>query len=351
MVGDHGAMLSGGQKSRIALARAIYQDFDIYLIDEPFASVDIYVAQEIYQKCLLDLLLKNHKTVVLVTNHLDFLKNCDSIFYLENGRLSRRLTPSDLANNELYAKLAHKLEVEREEKEDFEVAEEINLDEILEERKQGVVDINVYLAYFRSIGYVLFTTILVLIGLMQFSKSFSDFWLSHWVSNKSPASSSMYLYTFIAIGVANSFITLLRAFTFAYGGIKAAVNVHDQLLSSVLHSTLQFFESTPFGVIINRFSSDVFNVDDALPFTLNIFLAQLSGLIASLIVSAYGLPWIAIIIVPLLIPYYIIQVSELCLKSYRFGRLIVFDFRNTFARFPENLNAWQLFLCRRYTHW
>ena len=93
--------------------------------------------------------------------------------------------------------------------------------------------------------------------------------------------------------------------------MKAAIVLHDRLLTSVLKTSLLFFDLTAFGIIINRFSSDVFNVDDALPFTLNIFLAQISGLVASLVVTIYGMPWIAFLVFPLVIPYYFIQVCSI----------------------------------------
>lgn len=125
-----------------------------------------------------------------------------------------------------------------------------------------------------------------------------------------------YLTIFICIAIVNSIVTLIRAFIFAYGGVKAAIVLHDRLLNSVMQTALLFFDLTAFGIIINRFSSDVFNVDDALPFTLNIFLAQLSGLMASLIVTVYGMPWIFILVVPLIIPYYLIQVRTVIRFSY-----------------------------------
>lgn len=75
LVGEKGVTLSGGQKARVSLARAIYTDSDIYLLDDPLSAVDSKVAQELYQKCIRPLL--GTKTVVLVTHQTHYLSNCD----------------------------------------------------------------------------------------------------------------------------------------------------------------------------------------------------------------------------------------------------------------------------------
>ena len=74
---------------------------------------------------------------------------------------------------------------------------------------------------------------------------------------------------------------------------------------------VSFFDVTPVGRILNRFSSDVFSVDDTLPFILNIFLAQSFSLLGVVVVCCYGLPYIILLIIPLTVIYYFIQVTYL----------------------------------------
>ena len=76
-----------------------------------------------------------------------------------------------------------------------------------------------------------------------------------------------------------------------------------------LQAPVSFFDVTPIGRIVNRFSSDVFSIDDALPFIMNIFLAQIYGIFGTIVITCYGLPWFAILLVPIGILYYKIQVS------------------------------------------
>jgi len=76
-----------------------------------------------------------------------------------------------------------------------------------------------------------------------------------------------------------------------------------------LQAPVGFFDMTPVGRILNRFSSDVFSVDDTLPFILNIFLAQAFSLLGVIAICCYGLPYIMLLIAPLTVVYYFVQVS------------------------------------------
>ena len=113
---------------------------------------------------------------------------------------------------------------------------------------------------------------------------------------------------YIGLAVVNSLFTLIRAFTFAYGGIAAAKKLHQSLLRSLLNCSISFFDITPSGRILNRFSSDTWSVDDSLPFIMNILLANTFSLLGTLVLSCYGLPEFLVILVPLVIFYYFIQV-------------------------------------------
>ena len=81
MVGDRGVSLSGGQRARINLARAIYKQADIYLLDDPLSAVDTRVARHLYGKCITEYL--HGKTRILVTHQLQFLKRADHIIVLD----------------------------------------------------------------------------------------------------------------------------------------------------------------------------------------------------------------------------------------------------------------------------
>ena len=81
-IGERGINLSGGQKARVSLARAVYSDRDVYLLDDPLSAVDTHVAEHIFDQCITGKLAK--KTVVLVTHAVQFLPRCDKVIVLVN---------------------------------------------------------------------------------------------------------------------------------------------------------------------------------------------------------------------------------------------------------------------------
>ena len=145
----------------------------------------------------------------------------------------------------------------------------------------------------------------------------TDVWLAEWVSAEKADNRTtdgggdvvvdFYLPVYGGIAGANSLFSLARAFLFAYGGICAARNVHEKLIGVVMAARTSFFDATPVGRILNRFSSDLYTVDDSLPFILNIFLARLFAVFGVLVICVYSVPWIVLLLVPLGFVYYDVQ--------------------------------------------
>ncbi|NXA51711.1 MRP7 protein, partial [Nothocercus julius] len=362
-VGENGVTLSGGQKARIALARAVYQEKELYLLDDPLAAVDANVADHLMQKCVMGVL--KHKTRILCTHRTEFLEQADALLLIDNGRVVRTGTPSEiLPLVEAFPKFK---DVDKRQKDKGQYpsslrgqedaikteAEELTPNDPLlhqeEEKKEGAVAFKVYKAYWLAVGSCLALSILFSLLLMQASRNISDWWLSHWISSMPqtaktsvtlcsaplpspqlllffaglvfpiqpldtaavPSNGSLdvtfYLTVYGSIAGANSLFTALRAFLFAFGTIRAATVVHSRLFQQVIKATVTFFDTTPVGRILNRFSSDLYCVDDSLPFILNIFLANMYGLLGMLVMITYGLPWIALVLLPLAALYFSIQ--------------------------------------------
>ncbi|XP_028401691.1 multidrug resistance-associated protein 4-like [Dendronephthya gigantea] len=83
LVGERGVSLSGGQRARVNLARAIYMDADVYLMDDPLSAVDAHVSRHIFSKCIRGIL--KSKVCILVTHQLQFLNEADRILCLQKG--------------------------------------------------------------------------------------------------------------------------------------------------------------------------------------------------------------------------------------------------------------------------
>lgn len=329
-VGENGVNLSGGQKARIALARAVYQDKDIYLLDDPIAAVDVHVANHIFKHCIMGLL--KDKTRLLSTHHKKYLKEADFVIVLDDGMVESSGRPNEV----LSAADLNVIINDTESVSERETMEDISLDSISlkddkgklieeENREKGVLSYTVYKSYWLATGSILAISILLFLFLMQASRNISDWFLAYWVSHSKRSDNStvyyhyslhnlstsldvkQYLIIYASIGAANSVLTFFRAFLFAYGGIVAANRLHKKLLKSILNAPLSYFDVTPIGRIINRFSSDTFSVDDALPFIMNIFFAQAFGVLGTIVITCYGIPWVALVLVPLGGIYYVTQ--------------------------------------------
>ncbi|NXE59272.1 MRP7 protein, partial [Calcarius ornatus] len=394
-VGENGVTLSGGQKARIALARAVYQEKELYLLDDPLAAVDADVAKHIMQKCIFGVL--KHKTRVLCTHRTEFLEKADALLLMDNGRIVKTGTPADiLPLVEAFPKfkdtnkgdkdkglflMSLRGQEEAIKTEAEEPTQNHNLIHKEEEKKEGAVAFHVYKAYWMAMGSCLAISILFSLFLMQASRNISDWWLSYWISrisqtantsvmacsaslpspelllfstaglvsplqdlDKTPAPPNgsvdvnFYLVVYGSIAGANSLFTIIRAFLFAYGALRAGSVIHDRLLQRVLKATVTFFDSTPTGRILNRFSSDLYCVDDNLPFILNIFLANIYGLLGMLVIMTYGLPWIGLVLLPLAVVYFFIQ------RYYRFTsrelkRLHSITLSPIYTHFSETLSG------------
>ncbi|XP_072498338.1 ATP-binding cassette sub-family C member 10 isoform X1 [Notamacropus eugenii] len=363
-VGEKGVTLSGGQRARIALARAVYQENKLYLLDDPLAAVDADVANHLLHKCILGIL--GHTTRLLCTHRTEYLEQADVVLLLEGGRIIQSGPPSeilplvqaapdtqseDVQKTESAASEAWQPETESEEPKEMGP----NLSRLLQDeaKKEGAVALQVYQAYWKAVGGGLSLAILLFLLLMQGTRNAADWWLSHWISqlkiaengsqellhinNQAPSllspqlllfspgglfasvspwlratpNSSLdvqfYLTVYGAIASANSICTLLRAILFATGILQAAATLHQRLLYRVLRAPVTFFDSTPTGRILNRFSSDVACADDSLPFVLNILLANAVGLLGLLAVLGLGLPWLLLLLPPLGSLYYSVQ--------------------------------------------
>ena len=207
-------------------------------------------------------------------------------------------------------------------------------DEDDEVQETGVVKFGMYKFYANAVGRFLCPLIFISLVLMEGSKNSTDIWLAKWVSNETNSRNrsfhydtnddnsstgkgnhsneevKYYLSVYAGIAGANSIFAIIRSFLFAYGGICAAKIVHQKLLKSIVKGKFVFFDTTPTGRILNRVSSDLKTVDDDLPFILNIFLAQLFGVVCPVIVCAYAVPWICLVLLPVVFILYDYQVQS-----------------------------------------
>jgi ATP-binding cassette subfamily C (CFTR/MRP) protein 10 len=336
-VGDRGATLSGGQRARLALARALYrEDAGVVLLDDVLASVDASVAAWLVEHALRGPLLQG-KTVLAVTHLPVVLEAADAVVTLDGGRVAsvverpgggwrppgrapgaggRREAADDPRE---YSVLPPPSAAE----DDVEMGRPAAAQAAQEERETGHVRWAVYRQYMRFQGAWVPIT-LASLALMQASRNASDLWLSYWVAHTTappPHSDGLpaaplgrataaldpdvkfYLGVLLLLAAVNSAFTLARAFAFAQGGLVAARRLHRRLLLATLALPASFFDATPSGRVLNRFSSDTATADDSLPFIANIFLAHAFCLAGVAAVLLYTQPLLAAALLPAALAY------------------------------------------------
>ncbi|XP_046412545.1 ATP-binding cassette sub-family C member 4 isoform X1 [Neodiprion fabricii] len=200
IVGEKGASLSGGQRARVNLARAVYRNADIYLLDDPLSAVDTHVGKQLFDECINGYL--KQKTRILVTHQIQYLKNADMIIVLDNGKVASQGSFEELQkNNTTFANLLNEDESEEKVKAvvhppaERMVSEISNLNEdedIEDEPKEtdelmakGGVSSMLYWQYFRAGGstFMILMVIFTLI-LGQLASSGTDYWLSYWTKQE-----------------------------------------------------------------------------------------------------------------------------------------------------------------------
>ncbi|KAH6942211.1 hypothetical protein HPB50_001780 [Hyalomma asiaticum] len=323
-VGEEGQTLSGGQKRRVALARALYQDCDVYLLDDPLSALDAHVAQQVFESCIVGAM--RGKARLLCTHQVGFLAQADHVVVLRDGRVIAEGPPSTVLKSSVIEALPELMASEEPSlsktsssssaaKSSCEAGSPISKESARmlvesEEREFGAVRLNTVRSYWDAVGTWLAATVLLSLVLMQdhsLALHYSDEGIHNLPEDANSDVMNVFLPIYGGLAVANGLLTLARAFSFAYGGIVAAVKVHDLLLDKVLKAPLSFLEATPVGRVLNRFSTDVWSIDDTLPFMLNIVLAQSVALAGTLVVTSYGLPWVLLLLIPLAFAYNSLQ--------------------------------------------
>ena len=99
LIGEKGLTLSGGQKTRLTLARALYADADIYLLDDPFSALDAKVGRRVFEFLMSTVV--GRKTIILVTHQMQFVEKCDEVLMLEEGRIARVVSPANMQLDQL----------------------------------------------------------------------------------------------------------------------------------------------------------------------------------------------------------------------------------------------------------
>ncbi|KAL9430732.1 hypothetical protein AB3S75_026014 [Citrus x aurantiifolia] len=332
-IGERGINLSGGQKQRIQLARAVYQDCDIYLLDDVFSAVDAHTGSDIFKECVRGAL--KGKTIILVTHQVDFLHNVDLILVMREGMIVQSGRYNALLNSGMdFGALvaAHETSMElvevgktvpsgnspktpkspqitsnlQEANGENKSVEQSNSDKgnskliKEEERETGKVGLHVYKIYCtEAYGWWGVVAVLLLSVAWQGSQMAGDYWLSYETSEDHSMSfkPSLFIGVYASTAVLSMVILVVRAYFVTHVGLKTAQIFFSQILRSILHAPMSFFDTTPSGRILSRASTDQTNIDLFLPFFVGITVSMYITLLGIFIITCqYAWPTIFLVI-------------------------------------------------------
>uniref|UniRef100_A0A673IGF2 ATP-binding cassette, sub-family C (CFTR/MRP), member 3 n=1 Tax=Sinocyclocheilus rhinocerous TaxID=307959 RepID=A0A673IGF2_9TELE len=180
-----------------------------------------------------------------------------------------------------------------------------------ETAETGRVKFKVYWDYAKAVGPFLSLFICFLYGCQSAASIGANFWLSEWTNdaqhNRTQDQVSMRVGVYAALGISQGVLVMFSSFTLALGKIQAARKLHQTLLDNKFHTPQSFFDTTPIGRIINRFSKDIYVIDEVLPSTILMFLGTFFASLSTMIVIICSTPIFALVIGPLALIYFFVQ--------------------------------------------
>ncbi|KAL5238885.1 hypothetical protein ACI65C_006295 [Semiaphis heraclei] len=361
-IGEKGINLSGGQKQRVSLARAVYNESNIYFLDDPLSAVDSHVGKHIFEHVIGPTGLLRKKTRILVTHSITYLREVNLIVVMKDGQISESGTYKELLNKK--GDFADFLILYMQKQNEDKVDEIVEIDKLLEDAPAGLkekyvhqrsksnsnssmqrqisidtektipisiidqqaklievektetgsVKWEVYVHYLKSIGPLLCISTVVLSIVFQGFSISSNIWLSVWSNDDTShvhgteniSKRNLYLTVYGLLGLGQGLFEFLADLCLCLGAWMASVLLHNYMAANVFRNPMKFFDATPTGRILSRFSGDV-DVVDTLPQILSDTVYCFMDVVGTLVVISYSTPVFIAVIIPIGILYYFIQ--------------------------------------------
>ncbi|KAL9092720.1 MAG: hypothetical protein Q9159_000618 [Coniocarpon cinnabarinum] len=412
-VGERGISLSGGQKARLTLARAVYARADVYILDDVLSAVDGHVGRHLIEKVLGPKGLLNGKARILATNSIPVLSEANQIAMVSDGRivesgtydqvvarsdggiaeLVRTANSDDGPSRKNSPKIANDSDDTQDELQEELIEEQDDLqDEEIEEAQEGLTQLapirpqingvarktsqvtlrrastvsfhvqhgkttdddetavrskqteegleqgkvkwSVYSEYAKQSNLTAVCVYLLTLLLAQTAQIGGSVWLKQWaeVNQEYGANPEVAKYIGIYFAFGNDltrFSPVLR---------QASRKLHQMMATALFRSPMSFFETTPSGRILNRFSNDIYKIDEVLARTFNMLFVNAARALFTLLVISASTPIFVALIIPLSFLYLYIQRYYLR-TSRELKRLDSVSRSPIYAHFQESLSG------------
>eukprot|EP01083_Nonionella_stella_P258750 884040_1 len=334
IIGERGINLSGGQKTRVNLARCIYDKPSLLLVDDCFSSVDPVVANHIFVNLFHNETgLMKHTLRLLVSHQIHILSQTDQIVIMQNQKIAHIDQYTNLQQN-AYINFMDLTSVNDDSFSPFEKHHQSKLinhnynDYVIEmkennseslhllAKKQSVIDhedsvtgavpFSCYLALLfpntkkyskQVIQFVAFVIIMLIPSICVTS---ANFWLGIWASAPmEQQSNTKYMVIYLVLIAVTVLSECIRIYTIYMTLFAGALVLHSNMFHAVLYSGVHFYEANPVGRILNRFSQDQYNIDEKLPNSFAMSIVIAAGLITGVFVLFFVTPMLYIAIIPL----------------------------------------------------
>ncbi|XP_060579428.1 ATP-binding cassette sub-family C member 3-like [Ruditapes philippinarum] len=370
-IGEKGINISGGQKQRVSLARSVYNNADVYFLDDPLSAVDSHVGKHLFQKVIGNDGLLKHKTRILVTHGVHWLPMVDRIVVLNNGVISEIGSYVELISHDGdFARFLHQYFQQDDDDDDPEIQEiketiRSHIDEaksdggitseddgltasgrthrrstrisaftssrsmskqpetfnpddlsrltVDETSEEGAIKGAVLLAYIKAMGVCTVVVVFISMSIFQGLNIFSNFWLTYWTEDPLLKNVSLYqtqeyedkyiyyLLMYMGMGIIQGIAVFLSFYMALTRMVRASGILHNSMLKSILRSPMSFFDTTPIGRMMNRFSSDVDIMDNKLPESFRLWSVMVFSTLAVVIVVGITTPIFIAAIIPVAI--------------------------------------------------
>lgn len=355
-IGENGQTVSGGQRTRIALARCIYQDNEIMILDDPLSALDLKVADKIMSEGLCSEL--KHKTRIIATHAIHNLKYADYVYVLDHGKIAFEGTYQEVQQSPIYTEFKQvtedyaveeyddpeaetpknpdtrkntvvvprrktsfadafkelnshaKLAVDEETRKDMELDRSVMIeqetektkdtDELLdkmfmeEDRVQGKLGFSTVIIFMKEIGgFIPIFLAVSSVALLSYVSFLSDYYHLEWAGVFDINDKTDYLFFLAFLLGTRSFLTFLRVLINFSALLVMSKNMHARMMFRVLHAKIgEFLERVPAGRIINRFTKDIDIIDRDMGWPLDGFYQDIATVLMNIVVLIWSVGYI-----------------------------------------------------------